>query len=173
MQKSLTHTVNEFSGLHTGKASPAMVETVSVEAYGSQMKLKEVAAITAPDARTIVIQPWDKGVLNDVQKGIQKANLGLNPVVDGAIVRCPLPDLSRERREELVKIVHAMAEEGKIGIRAARRDAMEALKKSQKDGFISEDELKRAEKDVQKATDQFTADIAKHVEGKEKELMQI
>lgn len=173
MDKAVDHAMHEFNSIHTGKASPAMVEGLSVEAYGSSMRLKEMAAITTPDARTIQIQPWDKGVVADVIKAIQKANIGLNPISDGGIIRCPIPDLSRERREELVKTTHSMAEDSRIRVRSLRRDALDVLKKEQKGGDISEDDLKRLEKEVQRLTDKHIDDIGKHLAEKEKELMKV
>lgn len=173
MQKALEHTFNEFASLHTGKANPALVDSVTVEAYGSQMKLLECAAITTPDARTIRIEPWDKSILKAVEKGIQQANLGLNPVVDGHVVRCPIPELTKERRKELAKVASGQAEDGRVGVRAARRDAMDALKKAQKDGEITEDDLKRDEKEIQKLTDDFTKQINDALKEKEAELMKV
>lgn len=173
MQKAVDHTLHEFNTVHTGKASPSMVESVPVEIYGNTMRIRDVAAISTPDARTIKIEPWDKSALREIEKGIQLANIGLNPVVRGNSIICPLPDLSRERRLELVKLIGNMAEQGKVGVRAARRDAMEALKKAEKDKLISEDDLKRLEKEVQTLTDKFTKMIDDHVKTKEKELMQI
>ena len=171
MKKALDHTLHEFSTIHTGKASPAMVESVMVEAYGSTMRLKECAAISTPDAHMIQIQPWDKGITQAIVKGIQTANLGLNPSVDGNLVRVPLPQLSRERREEFVKVANRMAEEGRVQTRNIRRDSMDALKKALKDGKISEDDHKRLEKEVQTATDKTIKDIGDHVAKKEKELL--
>src|SRR3954467_12497552 len=139
MKKALDHTLQEFSSIHTGKATPAMVEGVMIDAYGSQMRLKECAAITTPDARLIQIQPWDKGLTKAIEKGIQQANIGLNPSIDGSMVRVPLPELSRERRQEFVKVANKMAEDGRVQIRNQRRDALDSLKKAQKDGKISED----------------------------------
>lgn len=173
MKKALDHTINEFNSLHTGKASPAMVETVQIDVYGSSMRIMDVAAITTPDARMIVIQPWDKGTLQAVEKGIIAANIGLNPSIDGHIIRCPIPEMSRERRKELAKVASTMAEDGRIGVRAARRDAMDALKKCHKDGSISEDDLRLYEKDVQKETDRANDSIAKSLEEKEKELLAV
>ena len=170
MKKTLDRTLHEFSQINTGKASPAMVEDVMVEAYGSMMRLKECAAISTPDARVILIQPWDKGITQSIVKGIQIANLGINPLVDGSNVRVPLPELSRERRQEMVKRANGMAEEGRVMVRNVRRDAMDALKKAQKAGDISEDELKRHEKEVQAATDKTIKDIGDHLAKKEKEL---
>lgn len=173
MQKAMDHLLLEFKSLNTGKANPAVVENISVNAYGSTMKLREVAAITTPDARTIRIQAWDKGLIREVEKAIQSANIGLNPLVDGDILRCPIPELSRERRQEMGKVAHGMAEQGRIAIRSARRDSLDSLKKAQKDGLISEDDAKRAEKEIQQLTDKFNKDIATQVELKEKELLQI
>jgi ribosome recycling factor len=173
MKKAFDYTLHELSSIHTGKASPTMVESVMVEAYGSQMRLKECAAISTPDAHMIQIQPWDKGLTQAIVKGIQTANLGLNPTVDGSIVRVPLPQLSRERRQEFVKVANRMAEEGRVHVRNVRRDTMDALKKGQKDGKISEDDLKRFEKDVQTATDKTIKDIGDHLARKEKELLTV
>ena len=166
MKKAIDHTLHEFSTIHTGKASPTMVESVSVEAYGSTMRLKECAAISTPDPRTIVIQPWDKGLTQAIIKGIQTANLGFNPTVDGGVVRIPLPEMSRERRQEFVKVANRLAEEGRVHIRNVRRDALEAVKKAK----LPEDESKRLEKDIQTATDKSIADINQHLAHKEKEL---
>lgn len=173
MKKAFDHTLQEFSSIHTGKAQPSMVEGVMVEAYGSSMRIKECAAISTPDAHMIQIQPWDKGITQAIVKGIQLANLGLNPMVDGAIVRVPLPQLSRERREEFVKVANRMAEEGRVQTRNIRRDTMDALKKAQKDGKITEDDLKRMEKEVQTATDKTIKDIGDNLAKKEKELLTV
>jgi len=173
MKKAFDHTLHEFSSIHTGKASPTMVEGVMVEAYGTTHPLKACAAISTPDAHMIQIQPWDKGLTQAIIKGIQTANLGLNPTVDGAVVRVPLPQLSRERRQEFVKVANRMAEEGRVHIRNVRRDTMDALKKSQKDGKITEDDLKRFEKEVQVATDKNIKDIGDNLAKKEKDLLTV
>jgi len=173
MNKAVDYVLHEFNSIHTGKASPAMVEGLKVEAYGSTVNLKEIAAITTPDARSISIQAWDKGVVSDIVKAIQKANIGLNPRVDGGLVRCPIPELSRERRQELVKTVHTMAEEGKVRIRSIRRDILDVLKKEEKEGKMAEDDLKRMEKEIQTQTDKHIESIGKHLTEKEKELLQI
>jgi ribosome recycling factor len=170
MKKAIDFTLHEFSTIHTGKASPSMVEGVMVEAYGSMMRLRECAAISTPDARLIQVQPWDKGLVRPVEKALQLANLGINPIVDGGLIRLPLPDLSKERRLELAKIAHKLAEEGRVNIRHVRRDAMEAIKKAKKDGKISEDEEKRVEKEIQTATDKAIKDIDTHLAHKEKDL---
>ena len=171
MKKAVDFTLHEFSTIHTGKASPSMVEGVMVEAYaGSMMRLKECAAISTPDPRMIQVQPWDKGIIRAVEKALQQANLGINPIVDGGLIRLPLPDLSKERRLEFVKIAHKLAEDGRVNLRHARRDAMEAAKKAKKDGKISEDEEKRIEKEVQAATDKSIKDVDTALAHKEKEL---
>ena len=171
MKKAVEYTVHEFDGVHTGKATPAMVENVSVEVYGSSMRLKEVAAITTPDPNTIRIQPWDKGVLKDIEKAILAANIGFTPCIMGEAVRCPIPPLSQERRKELTKVCSEMAEAGRVRVRNIRREAMDAFKKAQKDGAITEDDLKRTEKDVQNLTDKSIASINKALEDKEADLM--
>ena len=173
MKKAVDHTFHEFNSIHTGKATPAMVETVMVEAYGTMQPLKQCAAITTPDARLIQIQPWDTGIAKSIAKGIIDANLGFNPIVDGKVIRIPLPDMSRERRQEFVKNAHRLAEEGRVSVRHIRRDAMEAAKKLKKDGKISEDDEKRLEKDVQTATDKAIKDIDTAVAHKEKELLSV
>jgi ribosome recycling factor len=169
MKKAVDHTLHEFASIHTGKASPAMVDGVMVDAYGSQMRLKECAAITTPDARMIQIQPWDASLTKAIEKAIQVANLGFNPVVDGKVVRVPLPDMSRERRLEFVKTASRLAEEGRVHVRNIRRDVMEAVKR----GKFPEDETKRLEKDVQAATDKAIKDIGDHFSAKEKDLLAV
>lgn len=173
MDKAIGHTLHEFSGLHTGKASPAMVENLPVApaSYGgSSMPLHNLAAVSTPDARTIQITPWDKGVTSDIEKAIQQANIGLNPRNDGGIIRVSVPELTGDRRRELVKTAHGLAEQGRVGVRQVRRDAMEQLKKLQKDGHVSEDDIKRYEKDVQSATDKHIEKIDESLAAKEKEL---
>lgn len=169
MKKALDHTLHEFSNIHTGKAHPSMIESVMVDAYGSAMRIKDCAAITTPDPRMIAIQPWDKGLSQSIVKGIQMANLGFNPMIDGAIVRIPLPEMSRERRQEFVKIANRLAEEGRVHVRNVRRDVLEALKKAK----LPEDEAKRTEKEIQVLTDKMIADIAGHLAAKEKELLAV
>lgn len=173
MENAVDYTLHEFSTLHTGKASPSMVEDVTVKAYGGTMRLKETAAITTPDPRTLKIQPWDKSLIKPIEKGIQTANIGLNPSVDGALIWVPIPELSGDRRKELVKVAHRMAENGKISVRHARRDALHLLKEAKKEGEISEDDLTRWEKEVQNRTDKFTGQIDQRLKLKEKDLTEI
>jgi ribosome recycling factor len=168
-KKAVDHTLHEFSAIHTGKATPAMVEGVMVEAYGSQMRLKECAAISTPDARLIQIQPWDAGLAKAIGKAIIDANLGFNPIVDGKTIRVPLPEMSRERRQEFVKTAHKLAEEGRVAVRNARHSTLDALKKAK----LSEDETKRLEKEIQTATDKAITDINTHLAAKEKDLLTV
>jgi len=170
MKKAIDHTLHQFGTIQTGKASPSMVESVSVEAYGTTMRLRDCAAITTPDPRLIQITPWDKSIIRSVEKALQIANLGINPIVDGSIIRMPLPELSRERRQEFVKLAHRYAEEGHVSIRNTRRESMELAKKQQKEGKISEDDAKRIEKEIQTITDHFIKDVDTHLAAKEKEL---
>lgn len=172
MQKSVEHVTNEFNTLHTGKANTSMVEGVTVDVYGSNMKLRDVAAITTPDARTIQIQPWDKSTMSPIEKALIEARLGISPVVTGEIIRLPIPELSGERREELCKMAQTFAEQGRIGIRASRKDAMDMLKDAQKDG-LPEDDFKRAEKEVQRETDNAVEEINQALASKEKDLRQV
>jgi len=173
MKKAVDHTLHEFSSIHTGKATPAMVETVMVEAYGSHMPLKQCTAISTPDPRLIKIQPCDPGMVKAIAKAIIDANLGFNPIPDGKVVRVPLPEMSRDRRQEFVKNANRLAEEGRVHVRNVRRDAMESAKKLKKDGKLAEDDEKRLEKDVQAATDKAIADINGHLAAKEKELLTV
>ena len=169
MKKAVDYTLHEFSAIHTGKATPAMVEGVMVEAYGSSMRLKECAAISTPDARLIQVQPWDASLSKAIAKGIIDANLGFNPIIDGKLIRVPLPDMSRERRQEFVKTAHKLAEEGRVHVRNVRRDCIEIAKKAK----LPEDETKRLEKDIQTATDASIKSINDHLANKEKDLLTV
>lgn len=169
MNKSIDHVTHEFSTLHTGKANSSMVENITVDVYGSSMKLRDVAAITTPDARTIQIQPWDKSTAQPIEKALIDAKLGITPVVNGELIRMPIPELSGERREELCKMAQGFAENSRIGIRASRKEAMDALKEAQKNG-LPEDDFKRSEKEVQKNTDDAVTKINQALAAKEKDL---
>lgn len=169
MKKAVDHTLHEFSAIHTGKASPVMVENVMIEAYGSMTPLKQNAAISTPDPRLIQIQPWDASLIKAIISGIQAANLGFNPVPDGKVIRIPLPEMSRERRQQFVKSAQQLAEQGRVHVRNVRRDCLEAGKKAK----LPEDEMKRLEKDIQTATDKSIADINSHLAHKEKELLTV
>ncbi len=164
---------NEFATVRTGKASPALVENIMVDVYGSQMRLRELAGLTTPEPRMLVIQPWDATTVHPIEKAIQKANIGLNPAVQGKILRLIMPELSEERRQEFVRIVRKMAEDGRVAVRHVRRDAMETLKKEKAGGEIPEDDEKHAEKELQKLTDDYIAKIDAHLSHKEKEIMTV
>jgi len=173
MEKTEHIVQHEFAGVRTGKASPALVENVLVEAYGSQMRIRELAGITTPEPRALAIQPWDASTLHPIEKAIQKANLGLNPSVQGKLIRIFFPELSQERRQEFVKIVHKMAEDSRVAIRHVRRDAKEQIEKGKKAGKIPEDQAVMAEKELQKLHDQYIAKIDAHIAHKEKEIMTV
>jgi len=163
----------EFTGVRTGKASAALVENLMADAYGAQMRIRELAGITTPEPRVLVIQPWDANMLHPIEKAIQKSSLGLNPAIDRKILRIVFPELSQERRIEFTKIVKKMAEDGRVAIRHVRRDAIEHLKKEGKAGGVTEDEVEHAEKEVQKLHDQYIAKIDEHLAHKEKEIMTV
>jgi ribosome recycling factor len=165
--------VNEFAGVRTGKASASLVENIVVEVYGSQMRIRELAGITTPESRMLVIQPWDAASIQPIEKAIQKSNLGLSPVVQGKIIRIAFPELSQERRQEFVKIIRKMSEDGRVAIRHVRRDALELLKKAKTSGGVGEEEVEHAEKEIQKLTDQYIAKIDSQVAHKEKEIMTV
>ena len=173
MEKTVQVVVNEFAGVRTGKASAGLVENIQVDVYGSMMRIRELAGITTPEPRTLAIQPWDASTITAIEKAIQKSNLGLNPAVQGKVVRIFFPELSQERRQEFVKIVKKMSEDGRVAIRHVRRDAMDLLKKHSHDSGVTEDEEKQAEKDLQKLTDDYIARIDQHVAHKEKEIMTV
>jgi ribosome recycling factor len=173
MEKAVEFMAHEFASIRTGKASPALVENLDVEAYGSNMKLKQLALITTPEARLIVIQPFDASTTRDIERAINESRLGIAPAVDGKIIRIPIPELSEERRRDLVKTIKQIAEESKVRVRACRREAMEAAKKMQKEGVLTEDDLRGAEDDIQKLTDTHVAKVDQHVSSKEAEIMKV
>ena len=173
MDKALDFMKHEFSSVRTGKASPALVEGIDVDAYGSSMKLKQLALISTPEARLIVITPFDVSTAKAIEKAINESKVGITPSVDGKIIRLPIPELSEERRKDLVKTIKTMAEETRVRIRAARRHAMDTAKKSQKDGGLTEDDLKSAETQIQKLTDKYVADVDSQVGSKEAEIMRV
>ncbi|MCB1226276.1 MAG: ribosome recycling factor [Verrucomicrobiales bacterium] len=175
MTKAVEYATHEFAAVRTGKASPSLVENldVHVSSYGSNMKLKQLAMITTPDPRLIRIEPFDPSTLHDIDRAIRESKLGLNGSIEGKVIRLPIPALSTERREQMVKIVRQMGEEAKVRVRSARRDAMEALKKGQKDSLITEDDLHRFEKEVQTATDKKVTEIDQHMAAKEKEVLTV
>lgn len=175
MTKAVEHAIHEFSQVRTGKASPTIVENVDihVQSYGSNMKLKQLAMISTPEPRLIRIEPFDPATLRDIERGINESRLGLNPSIEGKVIRLPVPELSTERRQQMVKAIKGMAEDARVRVRAARRDGIEALKKLEKDGLITEDDLHRSEKEVQVVTDKKIKEIDEHVISKEKEIMTV
>lgn len=164
---------NELKGLRTGRASANLVDPVVVEAYGSKMPISQLGTVTCPDARTVNVQVWDSEMVKIVEKAIADANLGINTATDGQVIRLPIPPLSEERRKDLVKLAHKYAENAKIPVRNVRRDGMESAKKMEKDGGISEDELKKLSEEIQKLTDNFTKKIDEHLKTKEQEILNI
>src|SRR5215210_7516313 len=148
MEKAVDYMTHEFATVRTGKASPALVENSDVEAYGTSMKLKQVALITTPEPRLLVIQPFDASTTRDIEKAIKESRIGINPAVDGKIIRLPVPALSEERRKDLVKGIKQMAEEARVRVRSARRDGIDSIKKAHKDGSVTEDDLETYEKEI-------------------------
>ncbi len=173
MEKALEAMRREFSGVRTGKASPALLDTVRVEAYGSKMPLNQVASVSAPEPRLLIVQPWDKGLMPVVEKAIRNAELGLNPANDGGVIRVPIPPLNEERRREMVRMLHKLAEEGRIAVRHARQEANKALKQKQADGEVSEDDARRQMDEVQKLTDEYIGKIDHLLKAKEEEVMEV
>ncbi|MEE8440403.1 MAG: ribosome recycling factor [Spirochaetia bacterium] len=173
MKKAVVALQNEFNTLRTGRASPTLFDKIRVEYYGNPTPLNQVATISVPEARLVVIQPWDKSVIGDIEKAIQKSELSVNPNNDGKVIRISIPPLTEERRKEFVKIARNMAEQNRVSLRNTRRDANDELKRTEKDGTISEDDLKRAEDKVQKLTDSYVAQVNEKLEQKEKEILDI
>ena len=173
MDKALDHLAEEFGAVRAGRANPKVLDRITVEYYGSETPLNGVATISTPDARSLVIAPWDTKLLKDIQKAIQVSDLGINPQNDGKVIRLVFPQLTEERRKDLVKQIHKYAEGGKVAIRNIRRDAMDAFKKKQKASEITEDDLKQAEKDLQKLTDDSCKKIDELLQKKEKDLMAV
>ena len=170
MEKTLESTKREFSTIHAGKASPSMLDTVRVEMYGTMMSMNQVATVSSPEPRLLVVTPFDKGQSKAIEKAIREANLGLDPAQQGGIIRVPLPSLNTERRKELVKVVHKFAEEGKIAIRHARTHGRDLLKKLT---GVPEDDVKHGEKDMQKIHDDFIHKIDDMIKAKEAEIMEV
>jgi ribosome recycling factor len=173
MDKAVQALKEEFASLRTGRASANLLDQVMVDAYGSQMPINQVGSISVPEPRSISVSVWDKGLIVSVEKAIRNAGLGLNPVVEGQNLRIPIPPLTEERRKDLAKLAGKYAEQQKVAVRNVRRDAMDDLKKAQKDGAITEDELKRMEGDVQKLTDEAVKRVDETLKTKEQEIMQV
>lgn len=173
MERAVEATRREFSTVRTGKATPALLDTVRVEAYGSKMPINQVGTVSAPEPRMLVVQPWDKGLIGAIEKAIRGAELGLNPVNDGNVIRIPIPPLTEERRRELVRLVHKLAEEGRVAVRHARQEANKDIKRRQQAHEVSEDEARRQLDEVQKLTDQYIARIDELLHAKEQEVMEV
>jgi ribosome recycling factor len=170
MDKAVEAVRREFATVRTGKASTALLDLVRVEAYGNEMPLNQVAGVAAPEPKLLTVQPWDKGLLKAIEKAILASDLGLTPSNDGNIIRIPLPALTEERRKELVKVVHKLAEEGRVSVRHARTEGINRVKKSE---HVSEDEKKKTEKDIQKLHDDHMKLVEDAVKAKEKEIMEV
>ena len=173
MKKTVDHTLHEFSTIHTGKASPSMVEGIMVEAYGGTQQLKACAAITTPDPRLIQVQPWDKGLIRAIEKAVLASDLGLTPSNDGALIRLPIPTLTEERRRDLVRLLHKKVEEGRVDVRTLRRHSHDEMRKKEKDAGVSADDFKRLEKRLQDLTDRYIAQVDDIGAAKEKEILQV
>ncbi|HEU4464105.1 MAG TPA: ribosome recycling factor [Gemmatimonadota bacterium] len=173
MDKSVEAIRNELATVRTGKAAPALLDLIKVDAYGSQMPLNQMATISAPEPRLLVVQPYDPSQLGAIEKAIMSSDLGLVPNNDGKIIRLPIPPLTEERRKELVRLTHKIAEEGRIAIRNIRHDANKRIHQEQKDGDVSEDEMHRRLKEVQDLTDKHIATIDQMLERKEQEVMEV
>jgi ribosome recycling factor len=173
MKKSIQVLKEEFASIRAGRANPAILDKITVDYYGVPTPIVQLGNITVPEARIIMIQPWEAKMLKEIEKAIQKSDIGINPNNDGKVIRLVFPPLTEERRKELVKAAKKIAEEAKVAIRSIRRDAIEHFKAQKKNGEITEDDLKDAEKDIQNITDKFIADIDKLLELKEEEIMEV
>ena len=173
MKKTLELLVHELGGIRTGKASPALLDSLRVNYYGSMVPVKQVANVAVPDARLITIQPWDRGLMHEIEKAIQQSELGLNPQNDGNVIRLPIPPLTEERRKDLVKVVKRIGEDSKVAMRNVRRDANEKIKKLEKEHELSQDDMRHKVEAIQKLTDQFVHKVDEAVAAKEKEILEI
>lgn len=173
MDKTIDSLKSDFGGLRAGRAHASLLDGIMVEAYGSVSPISQVGTVSVPDARTLSVSVWDKGLAKSVEKALRESDLGLNPVSDGTLIRIPIPPLSEERRRELVKVAGKYAEQNKIALRNIRRDALDEVKKLKKDNLISEDEEKRAENEIQKLTDDSVKKVDELQASKEKDIMQV
>ncbi len=173
MRKAVVHLQDEFATVRTGRAAPAMVEKIRVEYYGSEVPLQQLAGFSVPEPRVLVVSPFDKGALKAIEKAIQSSDLGISPSNDGQVIRLTFPQLTEERRKELVKMVKHRAEEGRVAVRNVRRHAKQQFEALEKEGEISRDELERVEKDLQKATDRTIAEVDEMLAHKEHELLEV
>ena len=173
MKHALEHAQHEIASVRTSKATPALLDTVRVNAYGTPTPLQQLALVSAPEPRLLVVQPWDRSLVKEVSRSIQGSELGLNPTDDGTVVRIPIPALTEERRKELVKLCGKLIEEGRVAVRNVRRDAMEHLKKEKKDGLVSEDDERKAEKEMQQVTDKMIGRLDEILTKKTSEIMEV
>jgi ribosome recycling factor len=173
MEHALESLRREFGGVRTGKASPQLLDAIRVEAYGSRVPLNQVGTVSAPEPRMLTIQPWDRGLLKDIERALRESDLGLNPSNDGQLIRIPIPALTEDRRREYVRLLHKLAEEGRVAVRQARKDANDEVKARQKKEGLSEDDIRREEKEVQKLTDQYIAKVEDMLKHKEAEVMEV
>jgi ribosome recycling factor len=173
MEKGLEYMLHEFAGVRTGKASPALVENIDVDAYGASMKLKQLALISTPEPRLLLIQPFDASVTKDIERALKESKIGITPAVDGKLIRLPIPELSEERRKDLVKTVRHMAEEARVRVRSSRRTGIDETKKIEKAGEITADERHDLEDEIQKLTDKFVREVDSHAETKEVDIMKV
>lgn len=173
MKKTVAALKDEFNGVRTGRASPSLLDKIRIDYYGQKTPLAQVATVSVPEARLIVIQPWDRTLIGEIEKGIQKSELSLNPSNDGKVIRIAIPPLTEERRKELAKVAKGMAENSRVSVRNTRRDGLEDLKKQLAAGGVPEDSIKKEEDELQKLTDSYIALINKALEEKEKEIMEI
>jgi ribosome recycling factor len=173
MKKTIDKMHVDFAAVRTGRASPALLETLKVESYGSMMPIKQLANVGVPDARTIEIRPWDVSQVSNIEKAIQKSSLGLTPQSDGKVIRLSIPTLTEERRKDLTKVVHKMAEDFRVSLRNERRQALENIKKLEKDKKITEDDKKKGEQDIQKITEAYVKKVDEVLAVKEKEIMEV
>lgn len=173
MERALEAMRREFASVRTGKASPALLDSVRVEAYGGQVPLNQVGTVSVPEPRLLTIQPWDRSLIKAIERGLQESDLGLNPSNDGTMIRIPIPPLTEERRREFVRLLHKMAEEGRVAIRQARKDVNDEIKHRQKDGELSEDEARREQDEVQKLTNQYVERVDELLKRKEAEVLEV
>jgi ribosome recycling factor len=172
MKKSVEHLQHELSRIRTGRATPALLDVVKIDYYGSMVPLNQASSITAPEPRLLVIQPWEKRLIGEIEKAILQSDLGLNPTNDGNVVRVPIPELSEERRQDLLKLIKKFCEETRVAIRNIRRDANDHVKNLEKDHEISEDESHKVQDDIQKLTDEYVGKVDEHYNSKEKEILE-
>jgi ribosome recycling factor len=173
MQGAVQSLKHDLNSLRTGRASANLLDPIQVDAYGALMPLNQVATVSAPEARLLTVQVWDRSMVNAVEKAIRDSNLGLNPATEGQVLRIRIPELNEQRRKEMVKVAHKYAEEARVAVRHVRRDGLDLLKKLEKDGHVSKDDLDRQSEQVQKATDQHIHEVDQALAAKEKEIMQV